>query len=341
MVIVVLTAMAGASKILLPHVNNEIDQNIAERYEQLSKYLLLSTGKPSDWGQDSYPHPEAFGLSKSGSNSAYELDVDKVSRLNSENEYAISYADIFTSLALSDVSFKLEIKPLFEVAVNLTATFTLVDEMIYQFEISTTKGGAPIQTLLSSYVIAEHYLNPAETSVSDGKTYQNVTIPNNVNGPALLIVFAKYAFDPRIVSFKTHAFAHNAVEPKPAGAFVKLSPLDYVLNASFVCPGVNLSNAYALVFDHNTTLMQITFGNESALYAIPRLLDSSPLLIVLTGSNSTSFFAECVTYPQVPAQTGADFASSASLSNVYVYTYMVTIDSAIYKCTIWLGGPRE
>jgi len=53
------------------------------------------------------------------------------------------------------------------------------------------------------------------------------------------------------------------------------------------------------------------------------------------------FFEEWSAYPQVPLQTGADFAGSPTLSNVFSFTYLVTINSALYECTVWLGGPRE
>jgi hypothetical protein len=60
--------------------------------------------------------------------------------------------------------------------------------------------------------------------------------------------------------------------------------------------------------------------------------------MVITGLNSTSFFAEWVAYPQIPLEIGANFANSNSLSNVFAYTYIVTVDSALYECRVWLGG---
>jgi hypothetical protein len=341
MVIVVLSAMAGASKLLNPYMNNAVDQNIAERYKEISRYLLLNTGTPSNWGQNGQTIPATFGLAKAGSDSPYELDVDKVSRLNSENQYAVSYADIFTSLGLFDVSFRIEIKPIFEVVINLTATFVFANETVYQLEIRTEKNGASIQTLLKCYFVAQNYLNTTDVFASAGKTYQNVTILNSVTGPVLLVVFARHVYDARMISFTAYAFAHNSAEPQSAGTFLRFSPLNYALNASFLYSEVNLSRAYALTFDYNSTLTEATNTNESAIYEIPRFLDSSPTLIALTGSNSSSFFVEWVAYPQVPLRFGADFANSVSLSSVLAYTYAVSINSAIYECRVWLGGPKQ
>jgi hypothetical protein len=60
--------------------------------------------------------------------------------------------------------------------------------------------------------------------------------------------------------------------------------------------------------------------------------------MVITGLNSTNFFTEWVAYPQIPLEIGADFTESMSLSNVFAYRYIVTVNSALYECMIWLGG---
>lgn len=341
MVLLVLSAMAGASKFLYPQINSAVDENVAERYREVSKYMLLNGGKPSNWGQNGQTIPETFGLAKAGSDNPYELDVDKISRLNSENIYALSYAQIFTVLEISDVSFRIEIKPIFEVAINLTATFEGANETIYQFEISTEKNGAPVQAELKCYIVAENHFE-AETAYASGSgTYLNMTIPNDVTGPAILAVFARAVYSTKIISFNTYTFAHNAAEPKPKGTFLRLSPLNYTLTASYISSETVLSDAYALTFNYDSTLTQTANDNESATYSIPLFLDSNPTLIIVTGWNSTNFFTEWTAYPQIPLQTGANFASSTTLSNVFAFTYITTINSALYKCTIWLGGPKE
>ena len=340
MVLLVLSAMACASRLLYPHINNAVDTNIAERYESVSKYLLLNDGTPSNWGQNYQVVPENFGLAKADSDDPYELDIDKVSRLNNENLYAVSYPQIFTAFGMSDVSFRIEVEPIFEVALNLTAASEGTNETSYKFEILTEKQGVPVQAELKFYVVAENYLETSPACISSGRTYVNATISSDVNGPALLVVFARSISNAKIVSYSAYPFAHNSTEPKPKGTFSKLSPLNYKLNASLIYPETNLSDAYALSFNYSSILTQTENNSQSATYNIPHFLDPSPTLIVVTGWNSTSFFTEWTAYPQTPLQTGTNFASSATLSNVLTYTYLVEIDSALYKCTIWLGGPR-
>jgi hypothetical protein len=340
MVLLVLSAMAGASKLLCPHINGADNENIAERYKEISKYILLNSGTPSNWGQ-SNQIPEAFGLAKAGSENPYELDVDKVSRLNSENTYGLSYAQMFTALKMSDVSFRIEIKPIFEVGIDLTATFAEINETVYQFEIVTEKLGFPVEAELKCYVVAENYSEAKYAYNFDGKTHLNITIPNNVIGPALLVVFARSAYNAKMISFDAYAFAHNSAEPKPKDTFLRLSSLNYTLTVSFSYPEIILLNTSAFSFEYNSTLTLIESSNQSATFAIPHFLDSSPTLIVITGQNSTIFFTEWTVYPQIPLQIGASFAGSETLSNVFAYTYLTTINSALYGCTVWLGGPKE
>ncbi|MEM3458825.1 MAG: hypothetical protein QXL71_05100 [Candidatus Bathyarchaeia archaeon] len=341
MVILALSAMAGTSKMLYPYINNVADQNIQERFKEISRYILLNAGAPLSWGQNSQTMPEIFGLAKAEAQGPYELDIDKVSRLNSENLYALSYAQIFTALKMSDVSFKIEVELIFEVSISLTATFNGTDETVYQFEVLTEDQGIAVQADLKGYVIAEDYLEATNVYASNGRTSLNVTLPNTVEGPVLFVVFAKARCDNRIVSFGVYAFAHNSAEPSSKGTFLRLSPLNYVLNASFAYPETVLSDAYALTFDYNSTLTQIASGNQSAAFQIPQFHDSSPTVLIVTGQNLTTFFAEWATYPQIPLQIGADLSNLLVTSNVFVYTYIVTIDSGFYKCTFWLGSPKE
>jgi hypothetical protein len=341
MVILVLSAMAGTSKLLYPHINNEANDDIAERYGEISEYLLLNDGMPSNWGQSCQTVPELFGLAKAASMDSYDLDIDKVSRLNSENLYAISYAQISTALSMPDVSFRMEIKPIFEVAISLAATLKAANQTTYQFEILTEKRGVPIQAELKCYVIAENYLEADYSYVSNGRAYVNTTLSDEVKGPGLFVAFAKAVCNAKIASFGTYIFAHNSEQPKPNRTFLMLSPVNYSLTTSLIYPGTNLSKTYALTVNYYSDLKQTSSDNQSVIYSLPHFLDASPTLIVVTGWNSTAFFTEWTAYPQIPVQTGANFADSISLSNVFADTYTVTINSALYECTVWLGGPRE
>jgi hypothetical protein len=341
MVILVLSAMAGASKLLYPQINSAVDEFAYERYTEIAKYLLLNSGEPSNWGQDSQVIPEKFGLAEADAEVLYALDIDKISRLNNENKFSLSYAQIFKSLKISDVSFRLEIEPIFEISVNLTASFQTENESIYQFDVSTEKQGVPVDAELKYYVVAENHLEANQASASNGAAIFNVTLPEDVGGPALLVVFAKALYNAKVVSFSVYAFEHNQKEPHPRGTFLELSPLNYTLEASLNYQEIALADAYALTFNYSSTPTMKTNDSQLAIYAIPHLRDSSPIILVVTGMNSTTFFTEWVAYPQLPLQIGANFEGLSTLSNVFAYSCIIAVNNALYECKMWFGGPRQ
>lgn len=341
MVLLVLSAMAATANLSSPIISGAFDAEASRRFREIAEHMLLSVGEPPNWGQNGQTVPETFGLAKADADNPYELDIDKVSRLNGENLYALSYAQIFKSLGIQDATFSLEIKPFFDTHVNLLKIFAGLDETTYEFEVYTSKNGAQVSAVLRHYVIAENFLEPSNPQHSDGVKRLNVTLPNNVNGPALMVVFALSYFNEKIASFSVYQFAHNSPKPVHKGAFLKLSPLNYSLTVSMVYAETVLHRAYALTFNYSSELTKTAGANQTATFSIPKLLDSSPIVFVVTGWNSTGFFTEWTTYPQIPLQMGPALKDSPNLSNVFVYSYPITVGSVICQCTIWLGGPRQ
>ncbi|MDH5495406.1 MAG: hypothetical protein OEY24_06875 [Candidatus Bathyarchaeota archaeon] len=84
MVILIVSAMVGTAKIVQPYLNDLSNMNGVERHKGLVEYLLLSTGEASDWGKTTDNIPTVFGLA-SETRQPYELDLDKVSRLNRQH----------------------------------------------------------------------------------------------------------------------------------------------------------------------------------------------------------------------------------------------------------------
>jgi len=341
MVLLVLSAMAATASLLYQPIRSSFGDEAFTRYGEIAKYMLLNAGKPADWGMNSQTVPEEFGLADFEAANPYTLDMDKVSRLNGENLYALSYAQIYTSLKIPDVAFRIEIKPLFETFVNLTKTYEDEGETTYEFEVKTVRSGVNVPAELRLYAIAENFLQNLGVYISDGEIRLNVTISKSVNGPALLVVLAKSQYNSKMVSFAVYAFAHNSHNPASKGSFLRLSPLNHTLTVVPNNPDLALSEVYALTFNRYSTLEQTAGQNHSATFKIPRFLDASPIVIVATGWNFTQFFAEWTVYPQIPVAIGISPADTMSLADVYAYTYVVTINSALYRCTVWLGGPKQ
>ena len=339
LIILTLSAMIGTSKMMAPYLNDLAHRDDAERFQQLALSLLLSTGTPTDWGQLGDTKPSSLGFARSDSTEPYELDIDKVSRLNSENINSLSYADLWEALGVKDVSFQIEIKPLFEVSINLISSSTAGNQTVYEFEVITHKSGMPLQTYLSGYAIIEDFVDRQTTSTpSNGTGTITFSIPNSISGAALLLVFAYAQANPQIASYGTFAFGHNSSSPSPNGTFTRTSPLNYILNTSLSSPTAEILKAQAFTPCYNFSLAKKTQASQSAEYYIPRLLDSSPIILVLTGSNGSTSFTEWSSYPQLPLKIGADFAESTAGSKIVSMSHIVSIDSVLYEIVTRWGG---
>ncbi|MFQ6073870.1 MAG: hypothetical protein ACE5KC_01495 [Candidatus Bathyarchaeia archaeon] len=340
MIILVLSAMVGASKLMTPYISGLSHRNDAERFQQLASLLLLNAGTPSNWGQLRETVPSSLGLAKADALLPYELDIDKVSRLNSENAYSLTYRELWESLGMRDVAFQIEVGTLFELSIEPISNQTQGDETTYEFEVETERSGMPVSADLSGYVFVKNFVdNVASSTSSNGVGSLSVSIPNSVNGTTLLLVFAKAKADPRVVSFNVYAFGHNSATPLPNRTFLSLSPLNYVLNASFAYPATGILKTQVFTFNYNFSLTERAQGNQTAEYNIPRLIDSSPMIIALTGLNGSSSFAEWVSYPQLPLQVGSDFSQSSAGAKIFSETHIVTINSALYQVVTRWGGP--
>lgn len=336
MVLLVLTAMAATARILQPLIKASTNVEAEQRLCEVARRILLYTGNPADWGKNEQTIPEEFGLAEVGISVPYALDVDKVSRLNNENIYSLSYAQIFTGLKAADISLRIEVKPVFNVKVNQTATFSSPDEIVYTFEATTEKGdGAKVSTILKAYVLMESLVQAFDFQNVDGQVSFNITLPKDSESPAVLAVFAKSTFNSRIAAYAVYPLAHSG-ETAPKNAFLKLSPINHNLIVTPTSNEIVLGKVYALTFHSVWQLTQTT----SHTFSIPASVDPCPTVLVAFGSNASQPFVEWTAYPQVPVEVGVDFASSLSTSDVYAYTHLVSVGNGIYKCTIFLGGPK-
>ena len=339
MILLVLSAMVGTSKLMAPYLDDLAGRDSADRFQQLASNLFLTTGSPSNWGQLKSAVPSSFGLARADAVIPYELDLDKVTRMNSENVYSLAYSDLWQAFGVIDASFQIEIRMLFDLSVQLVSNSTQGNQTVYEFEVHAEKSGMPISADLRSYAVLRDFINVTETSTSSsGASTVTISIPNSINGTTLLLTFAKSTANPQVVSYVIYAFRHNSPNPQPNGTFVNLSPLNCVLNASFTYAATEVIKAQVFTFSYNFSLTEMTQGIQTVEYAVPSLIDSSASVLVVTGSNGSAYFAEWVVYPQVPLQVGADFIESIAGSRVEVYRQVVTIGSALYEVVTKWGG---
>ena len=295
----------------------------------LAEHIVTSRGTPDDWGSNSGLAPSAFGLAKNGSSIPYEVDVDKISRLSSQNEYALSYSDVSRAARLGGIALSVSVSPLFDVNVELIGNDIVGDDTVYSFEVSTSLASS-VTVHLQCYALAEGFMISVSSETSrNGIGHVEVELPNNLSGPAVLVVFARASMDDRMTSFTVYSFAHLSREPSPNNTFLSLSALNHVLTDEAKAEDVTVECGYFLSYSFQSNLTSLSKNT----YTIPSVLDNSPAILVVVGTNGTTHFSEWVSYPQLPDHFGANLGNSEAS----MFNYVVTIDGALYKLGLSFG----
>jgi len=331
MIAVVIAAAVLSSEMLGAHTAAYQDLNENNYLRALSEQILLNSGVPADWGSNGSIVPDTFGLAKNGSVNPTELDANKISRLNDQNAFALSYTNVLAAARLSNIALGISITQLLDVSVNLYSNNTSGNSTTYVFEVSVSQDSAPVLASLSCYLVAKNFTTNVSSNTSlDGIGYINVQIPNDSNGTASLIIFARASYDSRVTAYAVYLFEHQSTEQLPTNDILRLSPLNNTLwitsNYSDVVP----ENAYAFSYKYESNL---TLSSNST-YTIPAFLDNSPTVLVVTGYNASTFFVECTAYPQIPLDEGADFSNA----DCYTFNYVVSIRGALYDLMLKFGG---
>jgi hypothetical protein len=273
-----------------------------------------------------------MGLALANSSQPYELDIDKVTRLNTASIFHLNYGTIWEALGVKDLSFRISVNSLFNVTLQLNSTLIGETDVTYQFNIFTKKLGLPVSASLRCYSLVGNYSETINSrTLSDGSGSVSTMIPNSIKGTGLLIVFAK--LNDGEVSWAVQAFAHNIpiAELKPTGTYMTLSPLNYVLNVTFNYPEEQVFQAQVFTLNYNFNITSTVNTTLSTTYEIPRLLDPSPMILVLVGVNGTSTysFAEWVAYPQTPLIVGTEL--SELQDHVVSATLFVSVRGVLYE----------
>lgn len=324
-------SMVFTTNLVSPHLNALEDVNEEEYLRKIVEHTITNYGSPADWGQNQTLTPDSFGLVKNNSFS-YDLDLDKVSKLNNQSVYALSYLEVLQSLRLENVALQFDFSQILDVSIALDSNVTLGDSTTYGFNISINQNQSPTAASLQCYLVANSFFNQTTSStLSNGQGTVDFEIPNDSNGTALLVVFARSPDDDRLTSQGVFRFGHLSSEPPVNNSFLDLSPLNQTLQVDTNISGVSLDSAYAFSYNYETDLTSTS--NET--YSIPNFLGSSPQVLVVTGLNSSEFFAEYTTYPQVPLTIGPSFEGAECFS----FSYVVTINNVFYRLNVKCGGP--
>jgi len=197
MIILVLTAMAGTTMIMAPYLENLSHREDANRYQSLGSQLLLNTGQPSDWGQNNRI-PTIIGLAQNGTQQPYELDMDKLSRINSMNDFSLPYSDLWRIFGVKDITFEITVKPFFTLNATVVSDIVNGTAIDYEFRIITDKDGQYVPSNIVGYLMVDDFTANAKATSHEGNTYLDFDVPASYPGSAVVIFFAQSTADQKI-----------------------------------------------------------------------------------------------------------------------------------------------
>jgi hypothetical protein len=323
-----LIATAFLSSTLEAQITGTQDANQNRYLQAIADRIAQSSGSPLNWGTNTFA-PADFGLADASTTAAYVLDVDKVTRLNSQNHHRLTPFEIANASGLSNIAFGIDLTALLDVDVSFVSSVPSGADTAYTFTTQTTLQAAPTTATLHCYLIANNYQTSFNAStVADGTATLNFNVPTAAKDTALLVVFARAGFDERLTSFGVYNFAAQAQQETLDNSVFGLSPLNYILSCNVTNGSVDQS--FYLSYSHIQELDSFV-DNQTPL---PQLIDASPTVIVACGYNATVYHQEWTSYPQLPLHAGSNFVGIER--NVYSYT--VTIDGVLYKLDLTLGG---
>ena len=330
-VAVALIATAFLCSTMQTSINSTQNINKESYLQAIADHIITNPGAPVNWGTSSSV-PADFGLAAASSTIPYELDIDKITRLNNLNSYSLSYFDMENAAKLNNIALGITVSQVMSINIEQTSNSTIGNDVSFTFTILTSIDSEPTSASLNCYVVANNSLSNVTDSTSGiGVGYVTVQIPSAATGNAMLIVFARASFDDRITSYAIYNFLNSTQESAPSNDILTLTPLNYTLSYTTNSTDLTIQNGYIFSYTYQQNLTPVQGTTQ---YLIPTIIDKSPFVIVLCGSlNNGTYFQEWTSYPQVPLKAGSSFEDSEQ----NVFSYIVTINGVLYKVDVSFG----
>ncbi|MGA2682535.1 MAG: hypothetical protein ABSF44_12135 [Candidatus Bathyarchaeia archaeon] len=331
-VAVALIATAFLTSTMQTSINSTQDINKESYLQSIADHIITSPGAPVNWGSSSIV-PADFGLAAGSSKTPYQLDIDKITRLNNLNTYSLSYADMENAAKLNNIALGITVSQVMSISLEQTGNSTIDNgnKVSFSFAILTSINSEPTRTSLNCYVVANNYLSNLTGSTSTiGVGAVTFQIPSSETGNAMLIVFARASFDDRITSYAIYNFLNSTQESAPSNTILTLTPLNYILSFSTNFTDIIIQRVYIFTYMHQQNLTPVQSATQ---YSIPTLIDKSPFVIVTCGFDNATYFQEWTSYPQVPFKAGSSFEDSEQ----NIFTYIVTINGVLYNVYVSFG----
>ena len=110
MVAAALIATAFLGSTMQTRIADTQDINKDSYLKAIADRIITNPGTPTNWGTKVLPVD--FGLAVNSSDSPYELDIDKISRLNNHNNYSLSYLDLSNATKLNNIALGIRVSQL-------------------------------------------------------------------------------------------------------------------------------------------------------------------------------------------------------------------------------------
>ena len=229
-------------------IDSTQDVNKDSYLKAIADRIVSNPGTPNDWGA-SANIPSDFGLSVVSPTLAYELDKDKISRLNTQNHASLSYIEIVKAAKLNKIAFGISISQIITINISQSSNNTVGGETSFNFSVSTSIDSKPTSANLRCYLIADSYTETVTGITESGVGEVTIKLPTAIADDALFVVFARAPFDQRITSYVIYNFATSTQETTPHNTVLSPSPLANTLNFN-AAQGVLVESVYILTYSY-------------------------------------------------------------------------------------------
>ncbi len=324
-----LIATAFVASTLQTGIASSQDVNKQSYLKAIADHIITNPGDPGNWGISSSV-PADFGLAASPMTIPYEVDLDKISRLNTLNNGSLSYFDMANAAKLNNIALGIEFSQVMSIDLVQLSNSTVGSDTSFIFSVLTSVEGKPVSASLHCYAVANGFVDDVvNNTLGVGIGDVTVQIPRAIADDAMLIVFARASYDDRVTSYAVYDFQDSIQQSTPSNNILVLSPNNYALTFASNSSEIAAQNGYLFSYGYKQNLVSIHV-NE---YEIPNVIDKSPFILVVCGQSESIYFQEWVAYPQVPLKSGSTFESSEQ----NVFSYLVTVKGVLYRLEISLG----
>src|SRR5208283_230048 len=133
-------------------INSTQDINKDSYLQAIANNIITNPGAPVNWGTGSSV-PADFGLAAASTTTPYELDIDKITRLNNLNSYSLSYFDMENAAKLNNIALGITVSQVMTVNIEQTSSSQIGGAVSFSFTILISIDSEPTSASLNCYAV--------------------------------------------------------------------------------------------------------------------------------------------------------------------------------------------